>query len=373
MQFIDLKKQQQKIKKSIDNRISQVLEHGKYILGPEVKELEEKLADFVGVKYGIGVANGSDALIIALLALGVGAGDAVFVPSFTFFASASSIVQVGATPVFIDVDENTFNIDTNHLKVQIENTIKDGKLSCKAIISVDLFGQVAEYDKIDIIAKEYNLKVIEDAAQSLGAQSKNKKAGSFGDIATTSFFPAKPLGCYGDGGMIFTNDTNLKEIIESLRVHGKGTDKYDNVRIGKNSRLDTMQAAILLAKFELFDTEIQQRQAVAEYYNKNLKNCLDTPVILENNISAWAQYTLKTNARNKCIESLKNKNIPSAIYYPKPLHKQVAFSNLKEVKLPKTDKIIDQVFSIPFHPYLEKNDQDSIIETLLKSTKEKII
>lgn len=365
MQFIDLNKQQQNVKESLDRRIQDVLNHGQYIHGPEVKELEEKLANFTNRKHAIAVANGSDALVLALMALEIGEGDAVFTPSFTFFASASCVPQVGATPVFVDIEKSSFNIDPKHLEKQIQKVIAEGKLKPKAIIAVDLFGLMANYEKLQSIAKKYDLYLIEDAAQSFGASQNGKKSCSYGVIATTSFFPAKPLGCYGDGGMIFTDDDKLNEMIRSLSVHGKGSDKYDNVRIGRNSRLDTLQAAILLAKFEVLEEEINKRQEVAKYYTERLKEYLLTPLIPMNNVSAWAQYTLRSGNRDGIMKSLNKAGIPSVIYYPKPLHLQTAFNYLKIESLPVTEKLVSEVFSIPFHPYMEKDEQDLVIKTIL--------
>jgi len=366
MQFIDLKTQQDRIRELIELNIKKVLDHGKYIMGPEIEELESTLADYCGVKHAIGVASGTDALLIPLMAYGIGPGDAVFTTPFTFIATAEVIQLLGATPVFADIDPDTFNIDPRKLEKVIEETIREGKLKPKGILPVDLFGQSADYDEINRIADKFNLFVIEDAAQSFGATYKGKKACSLADVASTSFFPAKPLGAYGDGGMIFTNDDDLHQKILSIRVHGSGSDKYNNIRVGLNGRLDTIQAAVLLAKFEIFDEEIHLRQLVAKRYNEELKNAVKVPVVESHNISAWAQYAMLHPDREKVIENLKEAGIPVAIYYPIPLHLQEAFSNLGLNKgdFPVSEKCADDIFSIPFHPYLTKQDQDKITSAI---------
>jgi len=369
MQFIDLKAQQDRIKNYIEARISKVLEHGSYILGPEVKELETKLAAYTGTKYALGVASGTDALLMPLMAYETGPGDAIFTSPFTFIASAEVIRLLRATPVFVDVDPDTYNIDPEKLEEAIIKTQKEGKLKLKGIIPVDIFGQAAEYDEINVIAKKYGLFVIEDAAQSFGATYKKRKSCSLADVGATSFFPAKPLGTYGDGGMCFTDDPALFERLGSIRVHGKGTDKYDNIRVGINGRLDTLMAAILLAKLEIFDEEIDLRQEVAHRYNEGLKNHVRVPHVRDYNISAWAQYSILHPDRNKAMSALKEAGIPTAVYYPKPLHLQEAFRDLglKKGDFPVTEKISDTVFSIPFHPYLKAADQDRIIEIIKKT------
>ena len=369
MQFIDLQTQYQHLKERIDTRIQKVLDHGKYIMGPEVQEIEEKLSEYVGVKHTIGVANGTDALHISLMALGVSDGDAVFVPTFTFFASAEIIPLVGATPVFIDIDEKTYNNCPTDLEAAIIRTLKEGNITTTAIIAVALFGLAADYIALQKIAKKYNLKIIEDAAQGFGGSANGLKAGSFGDIATTSFFPAKPLGCYGDGGAIFTNNDDLAEMVRSLHVHGKGTDKYDNVRIGLNSRLDTIQAAILIEKLIEFPIELELRRKVAQKYSEGLcKNYL-VPYVPDGYFSSWAQYTIraKTVERNKPMSILKNEGIPSVIYYGKNMHNQTAFKNISNVSgtMPIAEKIAQEVFSLPMHPYLSKSELDNIITKMM--------
>jgi dTDP-4-amino-4,6-dideoxygalactose transaminase len=354
MQFIDLAAQYQHLKTKIDKRIQDVLDHGKYIMGPEVQELEEKLAEYVGVKHAITCANGTDALTLAMMVLNIEKGDAVFCPTFTFFATAEVIAYEGATPVFVDSDEATFNICPVDLEKRIQATIAEGKLIPKAIIAVDLFGLPANYPEIQKIADKYNLKLVEDAAQGFGGSINGKQAGSFGDIATTSFFPAKPLGCYGDGGAIFTNNDEYAELIKSYRVHGKGSDKYDNVRIGMNSRLDTIQAAILLEKLAEFPTELINRNKAADNYEKALASKYKTPQVPEGYISSWAQYTLVSDNRDADMVDYKEQGIPSMVYYGTCMHQQTAFKNLNfnSFSYPVAESLARSVFSLPMHGYL---------------------
>ena len=358
MQFIDLAAQYQHLKDKIDKRIQTVLNHGKYIMGPEVGELEEKLADYVGVKHAVTCANGTDALTLALMVLGVKEGDAVFCPTFTFFATAETIAFEGATPVFVDSDEDTFNICVNDLEKRIEATIAEGKLTPKAIIAVDLFGLPADYSSIRAIANKYDLKIIEDAAQGFGGEIEGKRAGSFGDIATTSFFPAKPLGCYGDGGALFTDNNEYADLLRSYRVHGKGKDKYDNIRIGMNSRLDTIQAAILLEKLTEFPTELKNRNEAAERYSELYKNVYKTPVIPPGYVSSWAQYTLVSDSRDVEMQKFKNLGVPTVVYYSTCMHQQSAFKYLgyKIGDFPVAEKLSSSVFSLPMHGYLNPNE-----------------
>ena len=367
MQFIDLNSQQERIKDSIEKNIKKVFDHGKYINGPEVNELEEKLAEYVGVNYAVGVGSGTEALLISLMAYDVKPKDAIFTTAFSFIATAEVVQLLKATPVFVDIDPKTFNIDANKLEEKIEEVINERTLHPKGIIAVDIFGQPSDYDEINAIAKKYNLFVLEDAAQSFGASYKGRKACSVADVAATSFFPAKPLGCYGDGGMIFTNNEDFYLTMSSIRVHGKGNNKYDNVRLGINGRLDTLQAAILLSKIEIFDEEIMLRQEVAERYNTALKGSYEIPVIKEHNTSAWAQYSVLHNKRETIVNKLNTMDIPSAIYYPKPLHLQKVFSYLgySDGCFPVAERISKEIFSIPMYPYLKKEDQDKIIDTLL--------
>lgn len=385
MQFIDLAVQQKRIKDKINANIAAVLDHGKYIMGPEIGILENHLADYVGVKHAIGCASGTDALLMALMAHQIAPGDAVFTSPFTFIATAEVIRLLGATPVFVDIDPQTFNIDPVKLQgaIQaIENndssihptpTIKSDiknqsqTLNPRGIIAVDIFGLPADYERIQSIAGEHKLFVTEDAAQSFGAALNGKMACSFGNIACTSFFPAKPLGCYGDGGMCFTDDDELAEIMESLRVHGKGHHKYDNVRIGVNGRLDTIQAGILLAKFDIFPEEIELRQQVADRYTAMLSplSPIQTPAIPKGYRSAWAQYSILAadeNQRTDLQNRLKEADIPTAIYYPTPLHLQSAFSNLGYGKgdFPISEEISRRIFSLPMHPYLTEEAQQKI-------------
>lgn len=356
MQFIDLKAQYQALKDKIDARIHGVLDHGQYIMGPEVQEFEEQLQEYVGVKHALGVANGTDALQLALMALGVSNGDAVFVPTFTFFASAEVVPLVGATPVFVDINEQTYNICPEHLEKQIQAVLAEGKLKPAVIMAVDLFGLPADYKALQKIADKYDMKIIEDAAQGFGGEINGQRACSFGDIATTSFFPAKPLGCYGDGGAIFTNDDDLAALIQSLRIHGKGVDKYDNVRIGLNSRLDTIQAAILIEKLNAFPWELEQRQKVAFGYNQELAEHFIIPHVPEGYLSSWAQYTVraKSGSREEHMAAYKEKGVPTMIYYGTNMHQQTALQSYvrESDQFPVADKLAAEVFSLPMHPYL---------------------
>jgi UDP-2-acetamido-2-deoxy-ribo-hexuluronate aminotransferase len=385
MQFIDLSFQQKRIKSKIEENIRKVLDHGKYIMGPEVSELEKKLADFVGVRHAIACASGTDALLMALMAYDVKPGDGILTSPFTFIATAEVISLLGAVPIFVDIDPGTFNIKPEFLIKAIEalkqsdddiyplpKNINRQGITPKGIISVDLFGLPADYKKINSIAKEHNLFVIEDAAQSFGAEYHGRKAGALADIACTSFFPAKPLGCYGDGGMCFTDGDDVSEIIDSLRVHGKGHHKYDNVRIGINGRLDTIQAAILLAKMSIFPEEIELRQTVVRRYSDLLagQSSIIAPKISEGMTCAWAQYSLLAQDeahRAKVQDRLKSIGVPTAIYYPKPLHLQPAFEFLEydSGSFPTSENFSKRVFSIPMHPYLTMDDQRKIVDGLL--------
>jgi UDP-2-acetamido-2-deoxy-ribo-hexuluronate aminotransferase len=366
IQFIDLKAQQQLIHPALMERLQKVLAHGQYIMGPEIKELEERLAAYVGVKHAITCSSGTDALLMPLMAYGVGPGDAIFTPPFTFIATAEVIQLLGATPVFVDIDPRTFNIDPQALADTIAALGKHAPtahLKPKGIIPVDLFGQPADYDRINAIAQDHKLFVLEDAAQSFGATYKGKRAGCLAEVAATSFFPAKPLGCYGDGGAIFTDNGELAATLRSIRVHGQGTHKYDNVRIGINGRLDTLQAAILLAKLDIFDQEVAARQAVAQRYSESLQNHVQVPYMAADNTSVWAQYSVLSQQRAELQGKLKEGGIPSAVYYPLPLHLQGAFAHLghKAGDFPASEQAAAQIFSLPMHPYLEKADQDRII------------
>jgi UDP-2-acetamido-2-deoxy-ribo-hexuluronate aminotransferase len=372
MQFIDLGAQQDRIRERINTRIQSVLDHGKYIMGPEVLELEDRLASYIGTKHGISCASGTDALLLALMAKGVGRGDAIITSTFTFIATAEVISLLGATPIFVDIDKETYNIVPKEIENAIQSAQKSG-LIVKGIIPVDLFGLSADYNAILRIAEAHNLFILSDAAQSFGAEYKGRKAASFSEVTCTSFFPAKPLGCYGDGGMCFTNDDTLHEIMCSIRVHGKGSHKYDNERIGINGRLDTLQAAILLEKFEIFPEEFELRQKVAETYSRLLSNHnkqdLAIPFVPADCRSAWAQYSVlakNQQHRSNLQEKLKEKRIPTAIYYPKPLHLQTAFKNLQygEGSFPVSEEISKRIFSLPMHPYLKEEEQKKVVEAI---------
>lgn len=373
MEFIDLKAQYNKIKDEMNKGINEVLNNGDYIMGGQVKELEKELAEYVGVKYCATCANGTDALTLALKVFDIKQGDAVFVPSFTFYASAEVVSLEGATPIFIDSYERTFNMDAEKLEKAILQVKKENKLNPKAIIAVDLFGQPADYTKIREIANKYSLKLIEDGAQGFGGSIKGKKACSFGDISTTSFFPAKPLGCYGDGGAIFTDDEEAYKLITSLRVHGKGSFKYDNVRVGVNSRLDTLQAAILLPKLKAFkEYELSDRNKWANEYTKRLEKHVKTPVVPAGFESSWAQYTLILDSeeqRNKVQNELKEQGIPTNVYYPTPLHRQTVYNgysyNLEDLKV--SEKLSKTVLSIPMHPYLTEEIVEKVCNSIINS------
>jgi len=366
MEFIDLHAQQKRIRNTIEINIKKVLDHGRYIMGPEITQLETKLAEYTGRRHALAVASGTDALLIALMAYGVGPGDAIFTTPFTFIATGEVIQLLGATPIFADIQADTFNLDPEKLEAAIQQTLKQNHLTPKGIIPVDLFGQPADYDEIEAIAKKHQMFVLQDAAQSFGATYKGRKACSQGDISATSFFPAKPLGAYGDGGMIFTDNTELYNTMDSIRIHGKGSDKYDNIRIGVNGRLDTIQAAILLAKLEIFDDEIQLRQQVAQNYCKGLKNPASPQIVKTGNISVWAQYSLLHPRREALMDALKKQGIPTAIYYPIPLHLQVAFTSLgyQPGDFPISEDAGRRIFSIPMHPYLTPAQQEQIVNII---------
>lgn len=368
MQFRDLKKQYQKLKEEINNEVLKVMDDANFIMGNQVQELENNLAEYVGVKHCISCGNGTDALQLAAMAVGIKGGDAVFVPDFTFFASGEIVSLLGATPIFVDVNPKTFNMDYQKLEKKICDVIESGNLKPKAIVAVDLFGLPADFPKINLIANKYNLTVIEDGAQGFGGQIGNERACGFAEIGTTSFFPAKPLGCYGDGGAIFTNNDDWASIIKSYRVHGKGDNKYDNVRIGINSRLDTIQAAILKVKFKAFrEYELLYVNKVAERYNELLKNVeqIRLPYAPVNYTSSWAQYTIQLDnkeKRDKLKEYLKDNGVPSMVYYPKPMCNQKAFetSSKYTYDLEVTSKLCDTVLSLPMHPYLSNDDIEEV-------------
>lgn len=362
MEFIDLKKQYNQLKEDIDIAISNVLTKANFIMGEEVRQLEKQLAEYVGVKHCISCANGTDALELALISYGIGMGDAVFVPTFTFYASAETVSAVGATPVFVDIHRDTFNIDEVDLENAIQEVLQQGRLIPKAIIAVDLFGLPYNEECVNMIAKKYNMIVIEDAAQGFGGAINGRKACSLGDIATTSFFPAKPLGCYGDGGAIFTNDDGKRELLESIKNHGKGKDKYDNIRIGKNSRLDTIQAAILLCKLNAFkEFELNRRNELREVYDYHLNGIIKTPIIPNGYISSFAQYSIlfdTEDQRNKMKNFLYKKGIPTMIYYEKCMHQQTVYIANKSItrKFTNAEWISKTILNLPFHPYLEEEE-----------------
>ncbi len=368
--FIDLQAQRARIAPQIDAAISRVLAHGAYVMGPEVGELEAALGKFAGVGHAISCSNGTDALILCLRALGVGPGDAVFVPAFTFAATAEAVILVGATPVFVDVAEDDFNIDCASLEAAVEAVRKAGELRPRAVMPVDLFGQPADYRAIDALAGRHDLAVIDDAAQSFGASFENRRVGTLARLSATSFFPAKPLGCYGDGGAVFTDDDGLAELLRSLRSHGAGADKYDNARIGTNARLDTLQAAILLEKLAIFPDEIERRQRVADRYSAALSKVARTPRLKPGRTSVWAQYTLILENRDAVQASLKAAGVPSVVYYPRPLNAQTAYRGFPVAPggAPVSERLSASVLSLPMHPYLDAATQDRIVEAVLGAT-----
>ena len=370
MQFIDLKHQYQTLQTRIDQAIQKVLNHGQYIQGPEIFELETKLTSYSGTKYCVSCSSGTDALLMSLMAQGIGPGNAVFTTPFTFIATAEVIQLLGATPIFVDILDSTFNIDPTKLEIALSECQSGGGLISKAIIPVDIFGLPADYEMIEEIGNKFNLCIIEDAAQSFGGKIKNKKACSFGDIGTTSFFPAKPLGGYGDGGAIFTNDSEIAEKLISIRNHGQGKSKYNNIRIGLNGRIDTIQAAILLEKMKIFPKELGQRNAIAKKYSQNLNQYFKCQHVPEGYGSAWAQYSVlaaSTKERSICMEKLRDADIPTAIYYPRPLHLQDAFSDLNYSTgdFPVAESISQRIFSIPMHPYLSDDNISKICDILI--------
>ena len=371
MQFRDLKRQYKALKDGIDKGIAEVIDSSAFISGKKVEELEKKLADYVGVKHCIACANGTDALLMVVRAWGIGPGDAVFVPDFTFFATGEVVSEEGAVPIFVDVDQRTFNMDPESLEAAIKAVQADGRLIPKAVIPVDLFGLPADMNAINAIAKKYGLRVLEDGAQGFGGELNGRKACGLGDTGTTSFFPAKPLGCYGDGGAIFTNDDAEAELLHSLRVHGKGSYKYDNVRLGFNSRLDTIQAAVLLPKFQAFeDYEFDAVNKAAAAYDRLLADVhgIDLPLIPEGMRSSWAQYTIilhDPSKREPLQNYLKGFDIPTMIYYPIPMHEQKAFAQVADYQVcdcPVTRNLCSSVLSLPMHPYLEEQEIEFVAE-----------
>ncbi|WP_421790270.1 DegT/DnrJ/EryC1/StrS family aminotransferase [Hyphobacterium sp.] len=379
MQFIDLQAQRARISDKINAAVAKVIEEGKYIMGPEVKLFEQQLAEFSNTKHAIGCANGTEAIALPLMAWDIRPGHAVFCPSFTFAATGEVVPWLGAAPVFVDIDPKTYNMDPAHLEASIEMVKAEGKLEPKVIIAVDLFGQPANYPEISAIAKKHGLKLIADSAQGFGCTINGNHPGHWADAVTTSFFPAKPLGCYGDGGAVLTNDDALAEILDSLRVHGKATKsdvegrsfdhdpKYLNMRIGMNSRLDTIQAAILIEKLAIFGDEIEARNRVAARYNEHLADHVaSVPFVIDGGISTWAQYTLEHDNRSGLQAHLKEKGVPTAVYYPIPIHKQDIYSRwpLGPGGLPVSEEKAERVMSLPMHPYLDEATQDQIIDAV---------
>ena len=366
--FIDLQAQRRRLGDGLTRAINEAVEGGQWILGPQVAQLEERLASFVNVKHAVACANGTDALLLILRAWDIGPGDAVFVPAFTFAATAEVVALAGATPVFVDVEDDTFNISLLSLQAALEMVRKDGQLRPRAVIPVDLFGQPADYRRLEPCVESEKLLMLCDAAQAFGATFNNRVAGSIGHAATTSFFPAKPLGCYGDGGACFTNDSALADVLRSLRMHGQGADRYEHPRIGLNSRLDTIQAAILIEKLKIFPDEVAVRDRVATRYNSGLKsNRIRTPVVIDGAQSVWAQYTIQVDNRGKLQGDLKEQGIPTAVYYPIPLSRQTGYAQFPSVPTPNSEKLSERVVSLPMHPYLDEKTQDRIIEAVLKS------
>ena len=363
MQFIDLGAQRARISGKIDAAVSKVIADGRYILGPEVAEFEKRLGGYIGVEHVVACANGTDALLIPLKAYDIGRGDAVFCPSFTFAATAEVVALTGAEPVFVDIDPDTYNLNCVQLEAAIDAVKEEGRLTPKAIIPVDLFGLSADYDSIMKIAAKHDLLVVEDAAQSMGGRHGNKMCGAFGHVAGTSFYPAKPLGCYGDGGAMFTNDSALAEKLRSYAFHGKGAHQYDNVHVGINSRLDTIQAAILIEKLAILPDEMEARQRVAARYNAGLAPFVKVPEIPIGSRSAWAQYAIESSDRDGLKAHLQENGVPSVIYYVKPLHQQVAYSGFPVAPggLPVSESLPERILCLPMHPYLTDEDIERIV------------
>ena len=367
--FIDLQAQRRRLGEPLNKAIAAAVEGGAWIMGPQVAAFEARLAEFAGVKHVVACANGTDALTIVLRAWNIGPGDAVFVPTFTFAATGEVVALAGASPVFVDVLEDTYNMDPASLEAAIALVKREGKLKPRAVIPVDLFGQPADYRALEPIAKREGLKMLCDTAQAFGARYHGKVTGSIGDAAATSFFPAKPLGCYGDGGASFTNDDGLADLLKSIRNHGAGANRYENVRIGMNSRLDTIQAAILIEKLKIFPEEIELREKVAQRYNAVLgrSNRIRVPTVIAGAGSTWAQYTIQVPDRAKLQADLKDKGIPTAVYYPIPMSAQKGYAHYPSVPVPAAEKIGKTVVSLPMHPYMDEATQDRIIEAVLES------
>lgn len=369
MEYINLKAQYNFLKDDIDANIQKVLDSAQFIMGDMVKEFEQELAQYVGVEHAISCSDGTAALQLIYMAYGIGKGDAVFCPDMTFIASIEPAVMLGAAPVFCDIDAKTYNIDAESLEIQIKAVIHEGKLTPKAIVAVDFLGNPADFSKLRVLADRYGLLLIEDAAQGMSAGISGKRCGSFGDIAVTSFFPSKPLGCYGDGGAVFTNDAHIAEVIQSLRVHGKGEDKYHNIRIGMNSRLDNIQAGILLAKLKELPNEIEKRQKIAQLYNNLLCDSVIVPYTEENHISAYAQYVVCAEdaiAREQVRTALSAKQIPTILYYPTPMHMLPVFAETNQygMQFPNAVSYSESSFGIPFSPYITQNEQKNVAKVI---------
>jgi dTDP-4-amino-4,6-dideoxygalactose transaminase len=368
--FIDVAAQRRRLGKAIDEATTRVLNHCQFLMGPEVAQFETELAAFCGAKHALSCSSGTDALVMTLMAKGIGHGDAVFCPAFTFCATAEAAALIGATPVFVDVDADTFNIDVTSLKSAIA-TAKAKGLTPKAVIPVDLFGLPADHDAVAEIANADKLFILDDAAQGFGGTYKARAVGTFGHATATSFFPAKPLGCYGDGGAVLTDDDDLLAVLKSVRVHGGGSDKYDNVRLGLTARLDTIQAAVLIEKLKIFRDEIETRNQVATRYNRALRDVATVPVVPDGYVSVWAQYTIRLapGRRDALARALQAEGIPTAIYYAKPLHKQTAYRDfpVAEAGLPVSERLADEVISLPMHAYLDEATQDRIVDAVRRA------
>ena len=366
VQFVDLRSQYQRLQVEVDAGIRRVLDHGAYIMGPEIAELEAALSAFCGARHCIACSSGTDALLLALMACEVGPGDAVFTTPFTFFATAEAIMLLGATPVFVDIDARTFNLDANRLDDVVRQVARTGRLTPRGIIAVNLFGLAADYDAINAIATEHRLFVLEDTAQGFGGEYKGRKSGTLGDLSATSFYPAKPLGCYGDGGAVFTGDDALAEKIRSLRVHGQGIDKYDNVRIGLNARMDSIQAAVLLSKLTIFADEIKRRQRVARNYSDALAGLVEVPCVPTDCKSVWAQYCVLSDHRQAMRSALQAAGIPTVVYYPVPCHLSAALERLgyRRGDMPVAESVCERIFSLPMHPYIEHGFAGQVTEVI---------
>ncbi len=364
--FVDLRSQYKHLEPEIRESIDKVLEHGQFIMGPEVFQLEKELAKFTGSEYVITCSSGTDALLMSLMAKNIGPGDAVFTSTFSFIATAEVISLLGATPVFVDINEDTFNIDINKLEQAVQKYSKQGSLLPKCIIPVDIFGLPCDYDALNSIVERYDLFLISDSAQSLGGKYQDRAVGTLSQITTTSFFPAKPLGCYGDGGAIFTSDDEFAQELKSIRLHGKGHDKYDNVRIGLNGRLDTLQAAVLIPKLGVLSEEIKKRNELAQRYTTELSGIVKTPEVPNGYESAWAQYSILLSSRDNIKDKLNNNGVPTVIYYPKPLHLQTVFRDLgyKIGDFPVAENVANKILSLPVHPYLTDHDQLAVIDAI---------